>query len=335
MIWWADPRGESPEGILVCCRRTIRLWRSRRICRFAVSKVLRFAPLTAPAAGLLAVALGTATFYSQIDQPFIVCASLSAGLCLAATIAGIILLRPKFHWRAWIWPAIATLAIVPVITSAADATTIRLGNPGFLYIDGTDHLGYAHMADWLRSHRVDTPPFFTPADPYQAFPFVLFRHDPRFGSFFSLALISTIRGVSGTFAYDIACAIILCAGILGVAGAFSRSVWSCLLLLAGLVTCHWFDYGCGGYFGKILAYPAGLFLTGLCLSKADLRSPGVLCSLSILTAATAVMHSGTVTAFFLGMLLFGPVVCKILFDRGTPWRENLKKSPFPRQSPQS
>jgi hypothetical protein len=291
---------------------------------FPFRKALRFPVLTAPFAGLLTVVLGTASLYGFTKSSFAICAALSAAICLAATVAGLILMRPKWRWRDWAWPLLATLAIVPVVTYATDATTIHLGRPSILYIDGTDHLGYAQMADWLCAHPVTTAPQSSAELPYEAFPAVLFRQDPRFGSFFSLALIRLLHRHSGTFSYDIACAVILIAGILGVAGAFSRSVWSCLLLMAGLLTCHWYDYGCGGYFGKLLAYPACLFVAGLFLSSDDLRSPVILCALVLLTAATALMHSGMVTAFFLGTLLFGYIACRLAFDRGTRWAGKLE-----------
>jgi hypothetical protein len=288
-------------------------------------KTLRFAGLAAPLAGLLVVVLGIASLYSISGRDFAVCAMVSASLCVAATVSGLILARPRFRWRDWLWPVLAGLAVVPAVTFATDATTIRLGRPGFLYMDGTDHLGYAHMADWLSAHPVALPPRSTEELPYEAFPAVLFRMDPRFGSFFSLALIRSMRGLSGTFSYDVACAVILSASILGVAGVFSRSLLSLLILVPGLMSCHWYDYSRGGYFGKLLGYPACLFVAGLFLSNPDIRSPVILCALVLLTAATALMHSGMVTAFFLGAIVGGYLLCQLLFDCRPIRGEKLKE----------
>src|SRR5258708_2135371 len=92
--------------------------------------------LAAPLAGLLVVALGTAALYSITGARFGVCAAASTSLCFAATFAGIFFVRPKLSWKNWLLPAAVAIIVVPLITVATDAATIRLGQPALLYMDG-------------------------------------------------------------------------------------------------------------------------------------------------------------------------------------------------------
>jgi hypothetical protein len=60
----------------------------------------------------------------------------------------------------------------------------------------------------------------------------------------------------------------------------------------------------------LLGYPAVLFVAGLLLS-ADVRSPVMMFVLVILTAAVALMHSGTATAFFLVVIIGGYLLSEL------------------------
>jgi hypothetical protein len=280
-------------------------------------RTLPFVLLAAPLAGLICVVLGTALLYGFMGLSVRASGGIALAVCATMTLAGIVILRPRVNRRQLLWMLAAALIVMSAVTFGAEATTIRLGQPAVLYMDGTDHLGYAQLGDWLTAHTVDKPPVFTPANPYQAFPERLFHTDPRFGSFFTLALVGVVRRLPCTFAYDSACAIVLAAGVLAVAGTFARrSLPALFLILAGLLTSHWYDYSRGGYFGKLLGYPAALLITGLFLSvEEDQWQPATIATLAVLTAGATLMHSAMTTGVFLVTLLSCAIACRRLIVR--------------------
>src|SRR5258705_771811 len=103
---------------------------------------------------------------------------------------------------------VVTLALAVCATLTVTRTDLFFGGPGLLYSHGTDHLGYAQMADWIRMRIQNSPLTLSQDDVYGSFPDILLNRDPRFGNFFLLALISTISGRPGGFAYDLTCAIV-------------------------------------------------------------------------------------------------------------------------------
>jgi hypothetical protein len=282
-------------------------------------KTLPFVLLATPLAGLICVVLGTSVLYSFLGLSVRASGGIALAVCATMTLIGIAILRPRGNRRQLLWMLAAAVIVVPAVTFGAEATTIRVGQPALLYTDGTDHLGYAQMGDWLTAHTVDEPPAFTPASPYQAFPERLFHRDPRFGSFFAMSLVGAVRRSACTFAYDSACAIVLAAGVLAVAGTFSRrSLPALCLILAGLLTSHWYDYSRGGYFGKLLGYPAALFVTGLFLSvQEDEWRALTIAALAVLTTGATLMHSAMTTGLFLATLVGGAIVCRWLI--GSPY----------------
>ena len=162
-------------------------------------------------------------------------------------------------------PYIIVVAIVLAVCATLTVTRsdIFFGGPAFLYANGTDHLGYAHMADWIRLRVGNTPLNLPQDDAYGSYPDYLFTRDPRFGSFSLLALISVISGRSGAFAYDLTCAIVLTAASLGVSAVFSRTRAVFVLLAVALFVSVWFDLGLVGYLGKIVGFPATVLVVGL------------------------------------------------------------------------
>jgi hypothetical protein len=189
--------------------------------------------------------------------------------------------------------------IAAVVVRTTDAASIRSHTTALLYCDATDQLGYAQAADWLMAHPVKIEAEATPQSPCNAWLCLLLRLDPRFGVYFYTAIVATLRGTSGSFAYDVACALSLSAGILGVAGVFARSRWSLVVLLIGLLVCQWYDDSRIGYFGKLNGYPAVVMVAGLFLLLRRRLSIESIVVLAMLTAAAAIMHSGMGTAMFI------------------------------------
>jgi hypothetical protein len=158
---------------------------------------------------------------------------------------------------------VVTVALAVCATLTVTRTDLFFGGPGLLYSHGTDHLGYAQMADWIRMRIQNSPLTLSQDDVYGSFPDILLNRDPRFGTFSLLALISTISGRPGAFAYDLTCAIVLTVTSIGVSAAFSRTRSVLVLLAVALFVSVWFDFGRLGYLGKIVGFPATLLVVGL------------------------------------------------------------------------
>ena len=286
---------------------------------------LRFGLLAAPFAGLLSVSLGIAAFYGvgglTVAQAMIV----SWSACVATTVLALAISRPKVRWSDLIGMIACMAVIAAIVTRSTDAASIRLHDRALLYCDGTDHLGYVQVADWVNAHPVSAPPDASAESPCNAWLTVLFRIDPRFGSYFYLAMIAAIRHVAAAFAYDAACAVCLSAAIFGVSGAFARKWGSLALLLAGLLVCAWYQDSRIGYLGKLIAYPAALMVTGLFLQRPRGRSLESAAVLVLLASATAIAHSGMVTAMFMGVILGPYLVFRLAFSHeaiSARWRES-------------
>ena len=264
---------------------------------------VRYLVLVAPLAGILIVTLATLGFYVVAQLSFRQAAGAGLAVTLAASAVAWLRQRPGGTVRAALGPLLLTAAMSAVAVLLVTATSLRFGEPALLYADGTDHLGYAHLADWLTHHYANDNPLNHRPGPYLSWPAMVFQTDPRFGSFAFLGLVSLATGESGMFAYDLAAALVLAATVLAVTAVFARSPWTVLGLAAGLLTCHWFDYGRMGFFGKALGYPSTIMVVGLFLAAAaQPMRPWMLPGLAALTAGAALMHSGLATALFVGLI---------------------------------
>jgi hypothetical protein len=199
------------------------------------------------------------------------------------------------------------LSAVHAVLSCASSIATR--SPSVLYSDGTDHLGYANLADWMRDHAPshdmtyrDVEPRNDPAFPYQSMPNIMLGSEPRMGVFTFLGVIGTLRGVPSSFAYDLASAVALSAAVVGVASVFTTRFVIFVTLAFGLAIAHWYDFTHAGFFGKALAYPSVLFAVGLFfLSWGDYR-PWIIATLLATAAGSALMLSGYLTALLLLIL---------------------------------
>jgi hypothetical protein len=208
-------------------------------------------------------------------------------------------------WRVPLGLAVPLAAAAVFFVTRVD---LFFGSPGLNYAHGTDHLGYAHVADWLQRPPRNVGLTPAPEDWYSSFPQVIFLGDPRFGSFGYLALVSLASGRSSAFAYDLGCAVVLSAASLGIGGLFARRAATFALLTAGLFTSFWFDWSRAGYLGKTTSYPAILLTAGLLFAWMDqARRDGTgplfgLAAVAALAAGAAVLFPGIVAALFLALL---------------------------------
>ena len=259
----------------------------------------RFVLLLSPACGLLVLPPLVTLIYSSDRM------SLFASAVISIVILSCFTLLSALHWRPTRSDVLISCGLLPVFAGIATAmfcaATISAGTPSILYIDGSDHGGYAHAADWLLSHKVSEQPVLSPAVPYDSWPVMMFTRDFRYSAFVSVALVALLNRTSGLFAYDLTCAIAFTVACLSVAAVFADSVFALLALSGGLLTSLWFDQGRDGFLGKLLAYPSCLFLIGLFLTSYREMSSRQMAAVAGLTVGVATLHSGLITAFFFGV----------------------------------
>lgn len=281
-----------------------------------VSK-LRYGYLSAPLAGLLLVTLGSLAFYVILGLGFRYAAALAILACASTSVARHWSARSRWAQLSWgqlVGQVAAPIVLVGALVLTVDAATLSAGGLAFSYGDGTDHGGYAQIADWLLAHG-PKPPVATETLPYQSWPALMAAADPRFGSFGLLAIIAWLHQSSGLFAYDIACTVVLAAAILGVAAVFSQNRWQFLLLLVGLSLSGWFEYSRCGFFGKLISYPCALFVAGLIFASWRAWSNEHIFFIALLAASAGLMHSGTGFAVLLAAILGAAFVPAFLASR--------------------
>jgi hypothetical protein len=283
---------------------------------FPFRQSLKYPIFAAPFTGILIWTLGISALYSYASFSLANAAMFIGFAGIICTLAVLFYVRPQLNLN---WQTLAlmlfVLTVIAFVTYIINISSIKVGGPGLLFVDGSDQLGYAPMADWIRKYKIPLIPVSSPTLPDQAWLYILYTFDPRFGSFYFLALISWLIGQSGTFAFDQACSIILIAGYLGIAAIFSRSSRTFILLLAGILFCSWFEYSRSGYFGKIIGYSSAIFVIGLFLTnyKKEL-SQWMLLAYCILACAASIMYPGIVLTFL--MILMGgmSLIIAIAFD---------------------
>jgi hypothetical protein len=256
----------------------------------------RFVVLLAPMCGLLLLPMPIILLYSGAHVSLVQATTVTFVAMWALTTVSLT------RW----WPAREDLALsllssLPVIMLAVSMTTISTilnGAPSLLFMHGSDHAGYAQIADWLLTHSALEPPTLAPDKPYQSYPNIMLNGDPRLGSFVLLAVTAAARGTTGLFAYDTACAIALAVAVLSTAAVYARSPLVLLFLTAALMTSLWFELGRTGYFGKIIGYPSALFIFGLLVTSPTISSRST-ATLALFTLGAATRHSGLAMALIL------------------------------------
>jgi hypothetical protein len=284
---------------------------------------LPFAGLAAPFAGLLLMAFGAALTYNVLELPITIGFVATALVGLGATVLSLICVSrgpASLQWRSWLFPAAVALVVVAIVARYTNYATILFGHPGLQYWQGTDHLGYAHLADWILAHPPSDRPRTDPAFPYESWPALLLHGDPRFGAFSTLALVSTVRGLPASFAYDSTCAVALSATTLGLAALFARGRLGLALLVVGLLTSQWFDYTRTGFFGKALGYPAALFVAGLFMMTATPLRLSVFLPLVLLVGGASVVYPAEASGLFIGLLSVTFLAARVLLGIPTWFR---------------
>jgi hypothetical protein len=274
-----------------------------------------------PQAGLLVLTVATTLVASVLHVRLDVAMALAIPLC--GVLAGCSVLLNGFR------PAsseIVFFAVTTVVVSAFCAWTTcasanLFGKPSVLYADGTDQLGYAQMADWMRAHvpsgkmSYAAVPRADPLYPYESFPNLMLGSEPRIGAFVFVGIVGVLERLPSSFAFDSACAIALCAAVLGVAAVFAARRWVFIFLVAGLLLSHWYDFLRSGYFGKGLAYPATLFTAGLFFIHRGDSRPLRIAPLMVAAMGSALLLSGYVTALLLLVLALTAFSLDVFYSR--------------------
>jgi hypothetical protein len=270
-----------------------------------------FPALLAPMFGMLFVTLGSLAFYALLGVTLQSACAGSWLLCFLFSCAAFWKQRQRLSLRFALTQFVLLLVVSSTLTSCLTSTSIRFGEPSLLYYDGSDHLGYASVADWLIHHKlIFIPTNPTPEKPYESYPNLMLFTDPRAGAFCFLALMSMVKNLSGAFTYDFACAVGLSCGILAVSATFARTRAALALLCLGLLTSHWFDYSRMGFFGKMLGFPATFFITGLFLVSCRLgHEPFRLAILLATVAGASILLSAYSTMLLLAVVGASFLLC--------------------------
>jgi hypothetical protein len=269
----------------------------------------RFWFLAAPFVGMLIIPFGALAFYSVLDIPYQLAGLIAAICCVIAAIArslaapltcGFPLQRSILLVLVLCFVAIVAAAIV-----TCDYVTLNSGGPAIVYMHGRDQAGYGQLADWLNTHTVAERPVASPDRPYDSWPDIMFALDPRFSSFGLLAIVATLHGTSGFFAYNVTCAIVMAGAVLALVGLFADTVVVLCVVAVGLLLSHWVDYTHIGFFGKVLSYPAVLMVAGLAMNcRRSVDSERVF-YIMVLASAAGIVHSGPAASLLCASVL-GP-----------------------------
>jgi hypothetical protein len=271
---------------------------------------LRRLILISPLAGIIILSLGIAFIYTITNSSFHNSFIFTSIFCVFTTI---LLLVEKFKYlniKKFLYSinfielgiVLVILSLIGLVLYLTNAASLHFKSPSLQFLFGSDHLGYSHLADWLIQHDVSHRPGLNSNHPYESWPVYSFQEDPRFGSFYFLAVISFVRHLSGAFSYDFSLAVILSAAYLAISSLFSRSLKTFILLLIGLMTSYWLINAHTGYLGKTLGQPAFFLILGIFFVIAkniDRVTPIMITALAFLTCGTAILHSASGTALLL------------------------------------
>lgn len=305
------------------------------VCGWWVIAPLRrhfaYAPSVAPLAGLVLMPISTLALHVGLGialaRSGVAAAVLLAGASLFIGLAG----RPRELDAGAVGRAALRGVIAVLFTAAWSVWWVMpadrfFGGPGLMYVHGTDHLGYAHIADWMQMHQGNIGATLDPTDWYASWPSLLYAMDPRFGSFTLLSLISMAAGRPASFAYDLCSAVVIAIGALGIAGLFARRPLTFALLTFGVLSGYGFDWSRGGYLAKVFSYPASILTAALFIAWArDVRARTqrsemvAFVGTAAIAAGAALAFSGLVTSLFL-LLLGGTFLVFEMWFRPLPSR---------------
>ncbi len=231
---------------------------------------------------------------------------------------------------------VTTAATLAVLVGAACFVYLgresQFSSPALVFFAGSDHFGYAHMADWLNGAPGNVGEA-SPANPWDSWVHYMVTFDPRFGSISFVAIVSALTGRSGMFSYNLSCALVMVTASVGLAGIFSRSLTGFIIVAVGVFLSSWFTVSMAGYFGKTIGYPASLFSVGMFFALArssvdrDIRLAEIAAVLAVVASACVAFSAiGTVVILLStgGMLLTLFLILGMRWS-GSRWSKSLSE----------
>lgn len=276
---------------------------------------IKYPLLASPLAGGFILTIGTILLYDVAHFPLLTAAMIVSGCGCLFSIMTFYFIPQRISKDELELLTLAAI-VCGFVTYITNYATIHFGCPGFSYIRGTDHLGYVQVAEWLQNHLVSQSPILSPNAPEFSWTHFVYKDDnPRFGSYFYLAIITALRSGSSMFNYDFACGIALITGYMGVSAVIAKKRSTFMLLLLGLLFGIWFNYSRSGYFAKILTYPALIYTIGVFLNAKKPLSSIQIAVLSLFFCAIGTFFPGVnVGLLFIAFSLIY-VLIRVIYHR--------------------
>ena len=259
---------------------------------------VKYFPCFAPLGGMLYYALGMAwligIFNVRMQTAFYILAVIGVLLTGMCYIRKPLRIGKNFYKILTI--SLLTILTVTYLTHYLD---IQFGQHTLLYLDGTDHLGYTGISDWVLQHGSRPFPVNDPHFPAQSYTYFGYHCETRFGIFYITASLLYILGISPPFAYATILGVILSAGILAIASVYARSVRIFGIVVVSVLLSQLFVLGGQGYLAKVFSFGSFFALLGLIFTLEDPIDHASAAIIGFFTIAVAISYS----ALALGMLL--------------------------------
>jgi hypothetical protein len=111
-----------------------------------------FVLMASPLAGLLLLTTATELIHSVLYLRIGTALLIASAICLVVTAISLVATGFRPQARQFPFFLLCAILICAVYAAASCASSIATGDQSLLYLDGTDHLGYANIADWMRDH---------------------------------------------------------------------------------------------------------------------------------------------------------------------------------------
>jgi len=135
---------------------------------------LPFPSARAALAGLAAVPCATLSIHVVLELAYWKAAIIACFVLIGGSLVSVSIYGARDVFRRIDTVVILTVMLAGTAAFTTTRTDFILGEPALLYFLGSDHLGYAHIADWIRM-RGNQPPFTpNPSEIYENWPIFLF-----------------------------------------------------------------------------------------------------------------------------------------------------------------
>jgi len=256
--------------------------------------------LIAPFCGLIATVLGTTFLYTlglSLRQ------SMSLML-IGLSAIGIFFLILRYKE---IQPSsLMAILIVTLITNLlCNSNALIERAPSMQMVNGDNAIGYSLNADWLCTHIIKQLPSLSVNDPVQVIPYQNLRTDQRLGAYIYVGVISQLIHRSSFFSYTLVASIALAASMLAITGVVTSNMVLFFLMIGLLVLAPFSDLANAGFLGKMLGFPALLFVLLLIIKNNSPTVKNILLYTMLTIGVVSLYHYMIVCTFFgISIVLF-------------------------------